>query len=90
MYFADYLTKKKQKYGKKFDGSDLAPNFIPFYESGQRIEVKTDIEGIKRGYVGITTGWKPSFLLVLKSNSTGSSILLTHKSTIIKTINKYR
>ena len=43
-----------------------------------------------RGYVGITTGWRPSFILLLKSNSTGSSELLDERYEIVKEINKFR
>ena len=37
--FGEYLKRKRAEYGEKFDASDLAPQFIPYYESGERIEV---------------------------------------------------
>ena len=64
----------------KFSDSDLAKQFVPYFESGQRIEVKFiwgDKIELKRGTVGVTTGWKPVFLLMKNSRSIGSSDILT-------------
>lgn len=70
--FSDYISKKNREYPGKFDSSNLNPTFIPYFESGQRIEVDFGHE-TKRGTIGVSTGWKPVFLLVLTSRSTGSS-----------------
>jgi len=88
--FRDYLIGKKADFGKKFDPSALPDKFVKYFESGQRIEVKTECGEIKRGYVGITTGWKPAFLLLSYYNSHGSSELLSKKTEILKELNKYR
>jgi hypothetical protein len=93
--FTEVLRRGKAKWGEKFDSSNLANNFVPYFESGQRIEVEFEGWGeedkIQRGYVGVTTGWKPSFLLMRKSNSTGSDMLLKEKDKVLKTIpGKYR
>jgi hypothetical protein len=80
--YRDFINRKRAEYGDKFDSSDLDARFIPFFESGQRIKV--DIAGlspenelfyghtIKTGTVGVTTGWKPCFLLMHSSRSIGS------------------
>jgi hypothetical protein len=81
--YNQYTANKRAEYGDKFDPSDLNPAFIPALESGQRIEVKIYGE-IKRGTVGVTTGWKPSFLLMLRSNSRGSSYLLDGDAELIR------
>lgn len=70
--------------------SNLAPQFARYHESGQRIIVKMQYGEILRGYVGITTGWKPRYLLLKKSNSTGSSETLSEDDKIIGTIDRYR
>ena len=88
--FKDYLIGKDAEYGEKFDQSDLTKKFIPYFETGQRIEVRTPYGETKRGYVGVTTGWKPVFILLAKSNSHGSGEILDSKYEIINTINKYR
>ena len=76
--------------GHELDTSGLAPQFEQYYQSKQRIEVQFAYGENVRGYVGKTTGWKPSYLLLLKSNSSGSSYLLGHGDKIIATFNKYR
>jgi hypothetical protein len=91
--YQKYLDRKNRE--SKFDPSDLAKQFIPYYESGQRIEVEFDGWGeedkIQRGYVGVTTGWKPAFILVRKVNSLGSDMILREKDKILKAIpGKYR
>lgn len=83
---ADVIAKKQIAYGKRFDDSDLVHKFIPFYESGQRIEVDFGYGTIKRGTVGMTTGWRPVFLLMLRKDSVGSSWTLSNKDKIVKVI----
>lgn len=83
--FNSYIVSKIAQYGDKFDSSDLATQFIPYYRSQQRIEVDMGYE-IKRGTIGITTGWKPCFLLMLRKDSIGSSYTLKNTDKIIKII----
>lgn len=85
--FKEYLKKKQQDL--KFDSSELSKQYIPYFENGQRIEVDFGYE-IKRGYVGVTSGWKPSFILLLRSDSIGSSYLLNDSHKIVKTLPKYK
>ena len=65
------------------DYSDIAKQFIPYFESKKRIKVKFHYGEIKSGTVGMTSGWKPVFLLMLRSNSTGSSYTLSDKDEIL-------
>ena len=87
--FEEYLKRKRsmniEEYPIQFDASDLALQFVPYFESGQRIEVQFSWEKM-RGYVGVTTGWKPSFLLLSRCNSRSSSILLGSTDIILKVI----
>ena len=89
--YTEYLRIKSKEYGVKFDNTSLNKNFIFYYENQQRIELsfKTK-EGkeyeIKRGKIGITTGWKPCFLLMLTTRSRGSSYTIGLKDTVIKII----
>jgi hypothetical protein len=85
--FKDYLDRKKREHGEKFDTSNLNAMFIPFYENGQRIEVDFGYEK-KRGTIGVTTGWKPSFLLMLTKRSVGSSYLINKECKVVKIISK--
>lgn len=90
--YRNYIARKQDEYGSKFDPSDLAVNFIKYYENGKRIEVnfKCDKTGkvflTKRGTVGVTTGWKPVFILMLTKRSTGSPYILKPADEVVKVI----
>lgn len=71
----ELVNRRYAQYGDKFDTSDLDKRFIQYYQSGQRIKVET-CGMIMTGTVGVTTGWKPAFLLMRTSRSIGSSWLL--------------
>lgn len=86
--YKDFINRKKKQYGDKFDDSDLSKQFIPYFENQKRIEVDLYGEDKKRGRVGVTTGWKPVFLLMLSTRSTGSAILLSDKDKIIKVVSE--
>lgn len=68
---------------KMIDYSELSTKFIPYYENEQRIKVKFSYGEIKTGTVGMTTGWKPVFILMLRSNSRGSSHQLNDEDVIM-------
>ena len=88
--YKSYINQKQIDYPNKFDDSDLAEQFIPFYENQQRIEVdfyyKGKVTETKRGRIGITTGWKPCFLLMLTVRSIGSMYTLGKDDKIVKII----
>ena len=83
MNYQSFLAKSKIRHGNLFDPSDLAIKFIPYFENGQRIKVKTPYEGIKFGTVGVTCGWKPVFLLMHDSRAIGSSQTLDARYEIL-------
>lgn len=90
--FQEFVERKKKEFkGRiKFDSSDLSEKFIPYFESQERIEVKFsgEVEGneIKRGTVGVTTGPKPVFILMLTKRSLGSSYILTNHDEILQVL----
>lgn len=88
--YQDYLERKQRTYGSKFDTSDLAPQFAPYLHSGQRIEVEFAGGEVQRGTVGVTTGWRPRFLLVLRRNALGSIYTLGVNDKVIPYGSKYR
>lgn len=81
--YEEYIQRKQREFGDKFDTSDLAPEFIEYFNSGERIEVEfrskltREVYETKRGTIGVTTGWKPAFILMLRKTSRGSSHLLS-------------
>lgn len=71
--FSQYVLKKLREHGDKFSMADLDMRFVPYYESGERIKVKSKYGDVITGTVGVTTGWRPVFLLIRRRNSFGSS-----------------
>lgn len=86
--FQEYITRQEKKWGNKFNPSNLALHLCKYYESQERIEVKTPYGETKRGRIGITTGWNPTFLLMARKNACSSSEILTRGTVIIKVISK--
>ena len=84
--YGELIHNSKAKWGLKFSDRDLAEKFIRYYESGQRIEVDFGYGTIKRGTVGVTTGWVPVFLLILRKDSIGSPWTLSSKDKITKVV----
>lgn len=84
--FEEYLARamrRAQADGKTLDTSCLDKRFIPYYNTGQRIKVDFGHGEVRCGTVGITTGWRPTFLLMLRANSLGSTWTLGFNDRII-------
>lgn len=92
--FIRKLTEQgRNKHGDKFDPSDLiaAQQFAPYLHTDLRLKVSNVRWGWERtGRVGITTGWKPAFLLMHRSSDRGSGDLLGPNDIIIATWNGRR
>lgn len=84
--FLDFINRAKATHGDKFDPSELAYDFIHHYQNGSRIEVQMSYGEKLRGRVGITTGWKPVFILLPRINSRGSSVVLSAKDRVTQVI----
>lgn len=82
----DYIHSKKIQFGDKFDASGLHEHFHKYFNSGERVKVRfkygETFEEVT-GTIGVTTGWKPAFLLMRRSNSMGSSDLLGANDRVI-------
>ena len=78
------IAKGQDRYGDQFDPSTLiaTAQFAPYLHSGQRIKVQGPWE-TRTGTVGITTGWRPAFLLMHRSNAMGSSDVLSIQDKIV-------
>lgn len=80
--YADFVETKRAEYGDRFDSSDLDARFAPYFKTGQRIKV--EIYGQTRtGTVGVTTGWRPVFLLMHNRRCVGSSNTLDRGAKLI-------
>jgi len=80
-----YLLYKQAQFGKRFDASELSGQFVPYFKTNYRIKVKMRWGDVLTGRVGVTSGWKPVFLLMRRRSDLGSSIVLTDKEKIIGT-----
>jgi hypothetical protein len=82
--FDNYIQRLKTRHGDKFDDSQLAHKFRPYFgRDQQRIKVRFPSGETRSGTVSGTTGWRPSLMLMLRRNSTGSSWLLDDRCEII-------
>ena len=89
--YQEAIERGKREHGEKFTEIDLNKDFIPYYENQARIEVEFTwgkTKEILRGRVGITTGWKPCFLLMKTTRSLGSTDLLTKNAKFLRIISK--
>jgi len=84
--FEAYLKRAKHQHGERFSPVGLADQFKPYFESGDRIEVEFSYGERKRGRVGVTGGWQPSFMLLLRQDSIGSSWLLGQGEKVVKVV----
>lgn len=73
--YEELLERGKQRYGDKFDPSDLDPDFVNWYNCQDRIKLayRPDPTWTVTGTIGVTTGWKPVFLIMRTKRSIGSS-----------------
>ena len=86
--YDEFIQRKRSQFGSKFDPSDLNTSFIGAFNSQERITVEFSygagtIFVALRGRIGVTTGWKPCFLLMLTRRSIGSSYTINENARII-------
>lgn len=81
--YTQYLERQVKRHGDKFDPSNLAPQFAPYLHSWNRVAVDMG-DKVRKGYVGVTTGPKPVFLLMYRLTSIGSSNLLNSEHKLLK------
>ena len=86
--YESVIQRGKARWGRKFRVADINKSFIPYFNSGDRVEVRFRDGEVKRGRVGITTGWKPAFLLMLTTRSTGSSYLIGKGDKVLQVISR--
>lgn len=84
--YDDMLARFTRTHGDKFDASDLDPRFVEFYNNGARIGVRYEPGSghVETGTVSVTTGWRPSFILMHRSSDHGSGTLLDRHMVIVK------
>jgi hypothetical protein len=81
--YEQFCERKQREYGETFDPSSLAPEFVPYFNSGQRVRIRFSYGEEMTGTIGVTMGWCPVFLLMLRSNDHGSSWTLKDTDEIV-------
>lgn len=81
--YDEFLARARRRHGDRFSESGLDPRFVRYFNSGERIRVDFGDGLVKTGTVGVTTGWQPCFLLMLRRDSDGSSWTLGRRDTIL-------
>lgn len=79
--FEEYCNRQRRLYGERFRPPADA-RFRRYYESGERIKVRT-CGMVLTGTVALTTGWKPSFLLMRTRRSAGSPWLMGERDEVL-------
>lgn len=72
------------------DRSRLDSQLDRFYKSGERIEITYRGGDKIRCYVGKSTGWRPVYLEISRSNSSGGGSILSDMIESIRPLGKYR
>lgn len=83
-YYQATIARLRAKWGDKLrEPVRDAARFAGYMNTGQRIRVRFGGEDIRTGTVGMSTGWSPVFLLVLRSDSTGSPWVLDDAAEVV-------
>lgn len=88
----EFISKEVKCKGtlKLIDNSKLNSRATKYYETGERVEITYKDGSKTRCYIGKSTGWKPCYLEISKSNSTGGSLLYLPEDAEIKGLGIYK
>jgi hypothetical protein len=83
--YESFVARGKATWGRKFSQASIAKKFVPAYNYGQRIRVRFhgSDKMVLSGTVGVTTGWKPAFLLMQTKRAIGSPWTLSNRDRIV-------
>lgn len=81
------MVRRKIEQDSRFTTVDLPHKFIRFWEKGHNVRIKIE-QGVNfirtgTGYVAMSTGWKPVFLLCKSIKAKGSSVILSDDDRIV-------
>lgn len=84
-WFRGFCAGKLEQYGDKFCPEALAPQFIKHKAAGDRRRIKVRFTDGREvwGYVGVTTGWVPCFILMRRRGQHGSCDTLSVNDVIV-------
>jgi hypothetical protein len=79
--YAEAVARGRARHGDKYREPSGAATFGP-YLRGPRVRVRYPDGETQTGYIGLSTGWWPTFLLMLTSRSISSAYTLDERHTI--------
>jgi hypothetical protein len=83
--YEEYCARKRQQYGARFVPPPT-PEFVRYFNTGERVRVRfgyaSEPEELT-GTIGITTGWRPVFLLMRTTRSLGSPWTLSIRDHVV-------
>lgn len=81
--YEQLVQRGRERHGERFEESDLAPEFRPYFRTGQRVRVRYSYGEEVTGTIGASTGWRPCFLLMRTARSVGSSYVLGTRDHVV-------
>lgn len=85
--FRKMVRKKVEMIGPSYSTVNLPLKFVKFWEKGPNVRLKveqgTNFIHTEMGYVAMSTGWVPVFLLVRSTKAKGSSVILSDDDRIV-------
>lgn len=87
--YLERLARGVAEYGDKFDPSSMeeCDDNLKRHYRGARVKVTRTYDNgeteTRTGVISSTTGWKPALLLMHRSNSSGSSDILSGRDRIV-------
>ena len=83
MTYLQLVQRGQERHGDKFSEADLVEKFRHYFVTGERIKVRDSSGWERTGTVGVTTGWRPAFLLMHRSNAIGPWDVLSASDEVI-------
>ena len=83
--FNNYVERARAQHGDRLDLSELPEKFRPYFR--ERIRVRAPWGGDrpeKNGVLGVTTGWRPIFILMLRTGAVGSSYTISEAHEFVR------
>ena len=91
-HWVNMLARFRNRHGDKFVPPKASDRQKEYFGTGQRVEVTTTYPSgetyVRRGTIGITTGWAPALLLMHNVRCVGSSDVLRADDQITAVIDK--
>lgn len=72
------------------DNSNLDTRLTPYFKAGERVEIEYQDGSKERCWIGKSTGWKPIYLAISRTDSTGGAAILSSFIKSVRGLNRYK